>query len=61
MSSWSTKKNAGPILVEDLHPVVFAIGYQQAAAPVDPDAVGQVELSGRFAWFAPGEEMLAVG
>src|SRR6516165_7450916 len=49
------------VLIEDLHPVVFAVGHQHPAAPVDPDAVRQVELAGRRPRFAPGEQMFGVG
>src|SRR5262249_18516744 len=48
------------IQVEDLNAIVLAVGYQQAAAPVIPDAVWQVELSWSFARLSPGELVCAV-
>src|SRR5271167_2716777 len=48
-------------LVEDLHPIVLAVGHQHPAAPVDPYAVRQVELSRRGARLAPGELVFGIG
>src|SRR6516162_459929 len=42
-------------LIEDLYPVVFSIGHQNPAAPVDPYTVRQIELARRGARRAPGE------
>jgi PAS domain S-box-containing protein len=42
------------VLVEHLHPVVFPVGDEHAAAPVDPDTMRQVELPRRGARLAPG-------
>src|SRR5215470_14402752 len=45
--------------VEDLNAIVLAVGYQQAAAPVIPDAMRHVELSWSLArlpqenWYLP--------
>src|SRR5216683_7489823 len=51
----------GALLVEDLHPVVLPIAHHDAPVPVDPHAVGQVELAGAGAALAPGVQMRAVG
>jgi hypothetical protein len=39
--------------------IVLAVGYQQAAAPVIPDAVRQVELSWSLARLPSGELVFA--
>src|SRR5262249_26582609 len=46
--------------VEDLKAIVLVVGYRQAAAPVIPDAVRQVELSWGLARLAPGGLVFAV-
>src|SRR5215469_10848227 len=51
----------GAVLVEDLHPVVLPIAHHDAPVPIDPHAVGQIELAGAGAGFAPGAQMRAVG
>src|SRR5436190_1559393 len=49
------------VLIEHLHAVVLAVGDKQAAAPVDPDAVRQIELPRRVAGLAPGELVFGLG
>src|SRR6266849_6254160 len=49
------------LLVEDLHPVVLPIAHHDTPVPVDPHAVGQVELAGVGPGLAPGAQMRAVG
>src|SRR5712692_7780681 len=51
----------GALLIEDLHPVVLPIAHHDAPVPVNPHAVGQIELAGAGAGFAPGVQMRAVG
>ena len=41
------------VLSEGLHAVVLAVGHQHAVVAVNPDAVGQPELSGAVAGFSP--------
>ena len=49
------------VLVEDLHPVVLAVGDQHPPAAVDPQPVRQVELARPVARLAPGLEIFHIG
>ncbi len=43
-----------PVLIEDLDSLILAIGDPEPSVGVDRDPVGNVELSGTFAFSAPG-------
>ena len=50
-----------PVLAERLHSIVLAVGHQNPAAAVDPDAMWQHELAGSAARLAPRQRVVAVG
>src|SRR5882724_4152713 len=52
--------DVGSVLIEDLDPLVLAIGDPEPPAGVDDDPMGNVELAGAFALSAPGLDEIPV-